>query len=213
MPLPTSGLISLNQIHTEAGGSSGTQASINDSDIRGLIGKGSGATSSFSNFYGASSVRESTAYMHYNNWSSGKNGDLWAQTNPYSSLANHPWWQDGFAHTLDTGSTSYNFYFDGAFPASRDVALVSAQRWDTTINKITVSNNYNGNTIVRTSGFVLQNSSTSPVVHPSSSSNNSLPQLRMAIGPITNGTGNYLPQRMGIPTSAINFRVYIKLTA
>ena len=54
MPLQTSGAISLNQIHIEAGGSSGTQASLNDSDIRGLIGKASGATSSFSNFYGAS---------------------------------------------------------------------------------------------------------------------------------------------------------------
>ena len=54
MPLQTSGAISLNQIHIEAGGSSGTQASINDSDIRALIGKASGATSSFSNFYGAS---------------------------------------------------------------------------------------------------------------------------------------------------------------
>ena len=54
MPLQTSGAISLNQIHVEAGGSSGTQARINDSDIRALIGKASGATSSFSNFYGAS---------------------------------------------------------------------------------------------------------------------------------------------------------------
>lgn len=54
MPLPSSGAISLNQMHVEAGGSSGTQASINDSDIRGLISKASGAQSSFSSFYGAS---------------------------------------------------------------------------------------------------------------------------------------------------------------
>lgn len=54
MALQTSGAISLNQIHIEAGGSSGTTCSLNDSDIRGLIGKASGATSSFSNFYGAS---------------------------------------------------------------------------------------------------------------------------------------------------------------
>ena len=37
MALQTSGAISLNDIHVEAGGSSGTQASMNDSDIRGLI--------------------------------------------------------------------------------------------------------------------------------------------------------------------------------
>lgn len=55
MALPTSGQITLNQIHVEAGGSSGTQASINDSDIRSLIGAVSGQSNlSFSSFYGAS---------------------------------------------------------------------------------------------------------------------------------------------------------------
>lgn len=53
MALQSSGAISLNDIHVEAGGSSGTQASINDSDIRGLIGKGSGVQMSFSEWYGA----------------------------------------------------------------------------------------------------------------------------------------------------------------
>lgn len=55
MALQTSGAISLNDIHVEAGGGSGTQASINDADIRDLIGKGSGAQASFSEYYGASS--------------------------------------------------------------------------------------------------------------------------------------------------------------
>jgi hypothetical protein len=41
-------------MHVEVGGTSGTQCSINDSDIRGLISKASGAQSSFSQFYGAS---------------------------------------------------------------------------------------------------------------------------------------------------------------
>ena len=54
MALQSSGAISLNEIHVEAGGTSGTQASINDSDIRGLIGKTSGAQMSFSEWYGAS---------------------------------------------------------------------------------------------------------------------------------------------------------------
>ena len=53
MPLQTSGAISLNDIHVEAGGTSGTQASINDADIRGLIGKTPGTMSSFSEWYGA----------------------------------------------------------------------------------------------------------------------------------------------------------------
>lgn len=59
MALQTSGAISLNQIHVEAGGTSGTQASLNDSDIRGLISKASGATMSFNEWYGASA---GTAY-------------------------------------------------------------------------------------------------------------------------------------------------------
>lgn len=57
MALPSSGAISLNQMHVEVGGSSGSTCTINDSDIRGLIGKSSGATMSFSEWYGASAVQ------------------------------------------------------------------------------------------------------------------------------------------------------------
>ena len=56
MALQTSGAIGLNDIHVEAGGSSGTSATINDTDIRGLIGKGSGASNAFNEYYGASSA-------------------------------------------------------------------------------------------------------------------------------------------------------------
>lgn len=56
MALQTSGMISLNDIHVEAGGSSGTACTINDSDIRGLIGKSSGAAMDFADWYGASNV-------------------------------------------------------------------------------------------------------------------------------------------------------------
>ena len=62
MALQTSGSISLNEIHIEAGGSNGTTASLNDSDIRGLtpasgysINTTSGTTISIGDFYGASS--------------------------------------------------------------------------------------------------------------------------------------------------------------
>ena len=54
MGLQTSGPISLNEIHIEAGGSSGTQAGMNDADIRALIGKNAGTTNSFNEYYGAS---------------------------------------------------------------------------------------------------------------------------------------------------------------
>ena len=56
MALQTSGAISLNDIHVEAGGSSGTLVGINDSDVRELTGASSQASSSFSSFYGASSA-------------------------------------------------------------------------------------------------------------------------------------------------------------
>jgi len=61
MALQSSGAISLNDMHTEVGGTSGTLASINDADIRGLIGKASGAQNSFSEYYGASSGTELTS--------------------------------------------------------------------------------------------------------------------------------------------------------
>ena len=57
MPLPSSGAISLDQMHVEVGGTSGTTCSINDSDIRGLIpGRASGALSRFSDFHGRSAM-------------------------------------------------------------------------------------------------------------------------------------------------------------
>jgi len=54
MALQTSGQISLNDLHVEAGGTSSTQASMNDSDIRGLLNASANSQMTFSSFYGAS---------------------------------------------------------------------------------------------------------------------------------------------------------------
>ena len=54
MALQSSGQITLNDIHVEAGGTSGTQASVNDADIRGLINASSASEIQFTDFYGAS---------------------------------------------------------------------------------------------------------------------------------------------------------------
>ena len=62
MPLPSSGTISLNQIHIEAGGSSGSQASLNDADIRAMIGKSSGVSNAFSEYRGVSASQPSVSY-------------------------------------------------------------------------------------------------------------------------------------------------------
>ena len=52
MATPSSGAISLDQMNVEAGGSSGSTVSINDSQIRFLDSKSANATSSFNDFYG-----------------------------------------------------------------------------------------------------------------------------------------------------------------
>lgn len=55
MTLPASGAISLNEMHIEAGGSTGTACTINDTDIRALVPHNSGVEMAFSDWYGKSS--------------------------------------------------------------------------------------------------------------------------------------------------------------
>tara|TARA_B110000977_G_C10904323_1_gene426618 strand:+ start:231 stop:851 length:621 start_codon:yes stop_codon:yes gene_type:complete len=63
MALQTSGMISLNDIHIEAGGTTGAAVSLNDTDLRGLtaasgyaINSTAGTAIDFADFYGASSI-------------------------------------------------------------------------------------------------------------------------------------------------------------
>ena len=58
MALPTSGTITLDEIHIEAGGPTGTLATINDVDIRALIGKAAGVEMSFDEWYASSAVAQ-----------------------------------------------------------------------------------------------------------------------------------------------------------
>jgi len=73
MALQSSGAISLDDIHQEAGGSADSNCSINDADIRGLISVSAGATMSFDDWYGASAVTPRTLFM------GGVNSDFDAQ--------------------------------------------------------------------------------------------------------------------------------------
>ena len=57
MPLQSSGQISLDDLHVEAGGTSGTECSMNDSDIRGLVGASANSQMTFGSFYGASNAQ------------------------------------------------------------------------------------------------------------------------------------------------------------
>ena len=54
MALQTSGPISLDDIHVEAGGTTATQVTINDTDVLNLIGKSSATQMGFNEWYGAS---------------------------------------------------------------------------------------------------------------------------------------------------------------
>jgi hypothetical protein len=63
MAVPSSGQISLNDFHVEAGGTSGSACTLNDADIRGLISKGSGAAMNFNEWYGASGSVHTTAFV------------------------------------------------------------------------------------------------------------------------------------------------------
>ena len=63
MPLPSSGQITIDQIHVEAGGSSTSQAAINDSDIRDMIGKGSTAQNAFNEYYGVTNSAPTATYI------------------------------------------------------------------------------------------------------------------------------------------------------
>ena len=62
MPLQDQGVpISLNDLHVEAGGTTGTICSLNDADIRDIIGKASEATNSLLEYYGQSSEEQLTS--------------------------------------------------------------------------------------------------------------------------------------------------------
>ena len=58
MALQTSGPISLNDMHVEVGGTSGTLCSVNDPDIRILINRNANTQQTFQEYYGKSSETE-----------------------------------------------------------------------------------------------------------------------------------------------------------
>jgi hypothetical protein len=83
MALQSSGVISLNDLHVEAGGSSGTACTINDSDIRGLISKGSGVSMNFAEWYGASAVVAPPSGVHKITFTVNLNSYVYAGTTYY----------------------------------------------------------------------------------------------------------------------------------
>ena len=113
MALQTSGAISLGDIHVEASGSGyafASTSSLNDSDIRGLIGKASGAQMSFSEWYGASAGTSMTLTQG----EAGTSIDGFSQgygtaTGTYGSLS---------PNTLNSASVRAIYYFESTIKGS-----------------------------------------------------------------------------------------------
>lgn len=102
MALPTSGALTLDQIHVEAGGSSGATSSLNDTDIRGLtaasgrtINSTQGTEIDFADFYGASGASFSAISMVV--------GD---ETGTTTGYVNNTSTHRGFVASESTGSMS-----------------------------------------------------------------------------------------------------------
>ena len=122
MALPTSGNLTLNQIHIEAGGSSGTACTLNDTDIRGLnaasgytIPTSSGSAIEIGDFYGAT---QALSFVINNGQSSyigggasqyGVNG--WAIPGYYGKITTN-------VGSVNSGSTSNSSFFGGNAVAS-----------------------------------------------------------------------------------------------
>lgn len=117
MPLPSSpSSISLNQIHVEAGGNSGTQCSLNDSDIRGLINKSSQAQMSFNEWYGASAAQDvtmtSAAQINGENNRKEQTASTWVSSGDTLIIPSNFWlWSDdtsAAALTIDVSNITIN---------------------------------------------------------------------------------------------------------
>tara|TARA_R100001509_G_scaffold156971_1_gene120687 strand:- start:1068 stop:1703 length:636 start_codon:yes stop_codon:yes gene_type:complete len=97
MALATSGALTLDQIHVEAGGTTGTTCSLNDSDIRGLtaasgrtINSTLGTNIDFADFYGASSAVQSTlttGYYHFSLYTINWRYRGYNKSQPYGSMS------------------------------------------------------------------------------------------------------------------------------
>lgn len=114
MALQTSGAISLNDMHIEAANSyhSGSTCTINDADIRALIGKSSGATMSFNEWYGASSSLDTqTVTVGYQAGSS-YSPALWGFTAAIGSISDGTFnVKSGASITMFNGSSGNIFNF------------------------------------------------------------------------------------------------------
>ncbi len=136
MATPASGAISLNQIHVEAGGASGTACTINDADIRLLAGVGNNATASFNTYYNRAADASFTMTVGFRNVTT---------SGQYASTTNT--WRGYWGGTFVSGVSSPS---GGAFGALSPT-INSDYLGNNTIQKIQVTGTV-GNT---TSNFTI----------------------------------------------------------
>ena len=119
MPLQDSGQITINQINIEAGRGSGTQASLNDKDIRDMINKAASTQMNMEEWYGASS-----SYLTYpgdnpvfgqaindfgSTLGSGSNASGWgSNVSVTPGFANQIYWQAG-GTLIPAGTYTLNY--------------------------------------------------------------------------------------------------------
>ena len=84
MALQGSGAISLDDMHVEVGGTTGSNATINDADIRGLISKTAGASMAFNEWYGASALTPRIVFFG-GSIAGGDNTNVMEYVNPAST--------------------------------------------------------------------------------------------------------------------------------
>lgn len=134
MALPSSGPLSLDDIHVEAGGATGTLCTINDADILALIGKTASTPMGFDEWYGASAtilLTEGDFQTISDPSISSVDTDITNQ-NPYGPNISNVLWQftpsvrDG--HGYNVSYTNVGFVFN---------------RWVQVTSTITVTNIFN----------------------------------------------------------------------
>ena len=117
MALPTSGNLTLNQIHIEAGGSSGTACTLNDTDIRGLneasgrvINNTQGTAIEIADFYGAANslsfVINNAQGGYYGGGASSYKTNGWTVPGFHSKITSN-------LGSVNSGSTSSSSFFGG----------------------------------------------------------------------------------------------------
>ena len=128
MALPTTGPLSLDDIHVEAGGATGTLCTINDADILALIGKTASTEMGFDEWYGASAVillTESDFQTIADPSISAFDADPTNQ-NPYGPNLSTPNWQFGPSrngHQLNASYDNVAFTFNRFVQVTCDITV------------------------------------------------------------------------------------------